>query len=190
MLSNGENRGKGYSVRHGCLEAQGRWILMTDADLSAPIEEHAKLAAAARDQDLDMAFGSRGLPESTIEVRQNLLRELMGKTFNRIIRLLTGLPFSDTQCGFKLMDRERTRPLFERMVIDRFAFDVELLYLAVRFGLDVREIPVVWRNDEKSQVSVFRDPINMLLDVIRMRWRFRSGQYNPDVGDDSPGGGG
>ncbi len=180
VIRNDENRGKGYSVRRGCLEAEGRWVLLTDADLSSPIEEHRKLAAAARDFDLDVVIGSRGLPDSRIEVRQTLLREYMGKTFNLLIRKMTGLSFRDTQCGFKLMDRERTRPLFERMVVDRFAFDVELLFLCQRFGLTVREIPVVWRNEPRSKVSIIRDPLNMLYDVARVRWLFRRGAYNPD----------
>ena len=180
VLSNPENRGKGYSVRRGVLAASGRWVLLTDADLSAPIEEHAKLAAAVRDHDLDVAIGSRALRESRIEVRQHAVRQAMGKTFNRCIRRMTGLPFQDTQCGFKLMDRERTRPLFERMIVDRFAFDVELLYLCVRFGLAVREVPIVWRNAAGSKVSMIADPLNMLWDVARVRWRFRRGGYNPE----------
>lgn len=179
ILANDENRGKGYSVRRGALEAEGRWILLTDADLSSPIEEHAKLADAARDRDMDIVIGSRAMAGSQIEERQSLLRVYMGKTFNMLMRSITGLPFSDTQCGFKLMDRDRTRPLFERMCVDRFAFDVELLFLAVRFGLSVEEVPVVWRNDPHSRVSLISDPIQMLLDLLRIRWRFRRGAYNP-----------
>ena len=184
VLRNPDNRGKGYSIRHGVSQARGRWILMTDADLSAPIEEHAKLAAVARDMDVDVAIGSRALDESRIEIRQNPVREIMGKTFNKLIRLFTGLPFHDTQCGFKLMDRERTRPVFELMRVDGFAFDVELLFLSVRFGLAVKEVPVVWRNDPRSQVSIVADPIRMLLDVLRIRWRFRRGLYNPEAKSD------
>lgn len=172
-----ENRGKGFAVRTGVLEAQGRWVLMTDADLSTPIEEHRRLADYARDHDLDAVIGSRGLSESNIEVRQNFLRETMGKTFNRIIRLGTGLPFRDTQCGFKLIDRERSLPIFRSMIVDRFAFDVEYLFLCQRYGLEVREIPVTWRNAEGSKVSVLADPLNMLWDVARIRWHFRRGRY-------------
>jgi dolichyl-phosphate beta-glucosyltransferase len=181
VLINDENRGKGYSVRRGVLAAEGRWVLLTDADLSAPIEEHATLAAAVRDHDLDVAIGSRGIDESKVEVRQHRVRQTMGKTFNWCIRKMTDLPFRDTQCGFKLLDRRRTRPLFERMVVDRFAFDVELLYLCMRFGLAVREVPVVWRNAPGSKVSLLGDPLNMLWDVARVRWRFRRGAYNPDT---------
>jgi glycosyltransferase involved in cell wall biosynthesis len=179
VLRNPDNRGKGYSVRRGVLEAAGRWVLMTDADLSAPIEEHAKLASAARDHDLDAAIGSRALADSRIEVRQNVVRETMGKTFNLLIRAMTGLSFRDTQCGFKLMDYERVRPLFEQMVVDRFAFDVELLFLCKRFGLRVHEVPVVWRNSPVSGVNLFIDPVNMIWDVARIRWRFRRGGYAP-----------
>ena len=180
VVRNGENRGKGFSVRHGMLEAQGRFVLLTDADLSTPIEDHARLAAVIRDRDLDIAIGSRALAGSDVQVRQGWVRQTMGRTFNRIIRLLTGLPFHDTQCGFKLMDRERVRPLFEKMVVDRFAFDVELLFLCARFGLSVAEVPVVWRNAPGSKVSIVGDPLNMILDVLRVRWRFRRGLYNPE----------
>lgn len=179
VLHHPENVGKGAAVRRGVLEAQGRWVLITDADLSTPIDEHAKLAEAARDEDLDVAFGSRGLPDSQVEVRQNVLRRLMGRTFNRLLRSITGLPFTDTQCGFKLIDRERTRPLFERMVVDHFAFDVELLFLCDRFGLRVKEIPVIWRESDRSSVSLFGSPPRMLYDLLRVRWRFRRGLYNP-----------
>jgi glycosyltransferase involved in cell wall biosynthesis len=181
VISYSENRGKGHAVRRGVQEATGSWVLMTDADLSAPIEEYQKLADAVRDGDLDVAFGSRALAGSRIEVRQNPLRELMGKTFNRIIRLATGLPHHDTQCGFKLMDRKRVEPLFETMIVDRFAFDVELLYLCRRFKLGVREVPVAWRNDAKSHVSLLLDPIRMLVDLFRIRWRFRRGGYSPSA---------
>jgi dolichyl-phosphate beta-glucosyltransferase len=182
VVGNGENRGKGYSVRHGVLEARGRFVLLTDADLSTPIEEHAKLAAVIRDRDLDVVIGSRALPDSDVQVRQGWLRQAMGRSFNTIIRALTGLPFPDTQCGFKLMDRERVKPLFEKMDVDGFAFDVELLFLCARFGLSVAEAPVVWRNAAGSKVSLLGDPLNMIADVLRVRWRFRRGLYNPESG--------
>jgi dolichyl-phosphate beta-glucosyltransferase len=181
VLRNGENRGKGYSVRHGVLAASGRFVLLTDADLSTPITEYDKLAGCVRDHDLDVAIGSRALPGSDVQLRQGVVRQTMGRTFNRIIRALTGLPFLDTQCGFKLLDRERTRPLFEKMVVDRFAFDVELLFLCQRFGLTVREVPVIWRNAPGSKVSIVGDPPHMILDVLRVRWRFRRGLYNPET---------
>lgn len=180
VLRQGENRGKGAAVRRGVLEAQGRWVLMTDADLSTPIEEYARLADAAREHDLDIAIGSRAAAGAVIEVHQSRLRETLGKTFNVIVRGATRLPYRDTQCGFKLFDRRRVLPLFEKMVVDRFAFDAELLFLATRFGLRVGEIPVVWRDSAPTSVLLLRDPLNMLVDLARVRWRFRRGLYNPD----------
>lgn len=182
VLRNGDNRGKGYSVRHGVVEARGRFVLLTDADLSTPIEEHAKLAAVLRDRDLDVVIGSRALPNSDVQVRQGWVRKRMGRSFNAIIRVSTGLPFRDTQCGFKLMDRDRVKPLFDKMVVNRFAFDVELLFLCARFGLSVADVPITWRNVTGSKVSLIRDPLNMIADVLRVRWRFRRGLYNPEPG--------
>ncbi len=179
VLRQPENRGKGAALRRGVLEAEGRWVLMTDADLSSPIEEHARLSEIARDEDLDVVFGSRGLPDSQVEIRQNIIRQLMGRTFNLLLRMITGLTYRDTQCGFKLFDLQRTRPLFERMVVDHFAFDVELLFLCDRFGLRAKEVPVIWRNSDRSTVNVFGAPPKMLFDVLRVRWRFRRGLYNP-----------
>jgi dolichyl-phosphate beta-glucosyltransferase len=182
VVHQAENMGKGFAVRRGFAAARGRWVLITDADLSTPIEEHARLAEAARDHDLDLVIASRALPESKIEQRQHRVREWMGKTFNVAVRAATGLPFRDTQCGFKLMDRERTAPLFARMCVNGFAFDVELLFLAMRFGLRVRDVPVVWRNDPRSTVGLLTDSSRMLWDLARMRWRFRQGGYNPAEG--------
>jgi dolichyl-phosphate beta-glucosyltransferase len=179
VLLQPENMGKGAAVRRGVLESEGRWVLMTDADLSTPIEEHARLAAIAREEDLDLVFGSRALPDSQVEIRQHAGRVLMGKTFNLLLRAITGLPYRDTQCGFKLFDRRRTLPLFEKMVVDRFAFDAELLFLCRNYGLTIKEVPVIWRNSERSTVNVVTAPPKMLADLVRIRWRFRRGLYNP-----------
>lgn len=179
VLRSPENRGKGSAVRQGVLAARGSWILLTDADLSTPIEEHAKLTAVARDHDVDVVIGSRALPGSRIDVRQNQLRETMGKTFNLVVRSVMGLPYRDTQCGFKLMGRQRAQPLFELMRIDGFSFDVELLFLCKQFGIPVREVPVIWRNDPRSAVSLVGDPLQMLRDLLRIRWAFRRGRYRP-----------
>jgi dolichyl-phosphate beta-glucosyltransferase len=172
VLTGEPNRGKGYAVRRGLLAARGRTVLITDADLSTPIEEHDTLAAVMRERNLQAVIGSRALHGSQ---GQNPLRQLMGKTFNRMMRGMTGLPFQDTQCGFKLLDRAATRPIVERMVVDRFAFDVELLYLCGRAGLRVEEVPVPWRDAPGSKVSLLGDPANMLWDVARLRWRHRRG---------------
>jgi dolichyl-phosphate beta-glucosyltransferase len=182
VVRNGENRGKGYSVRHGALEARGRFVLVCDADLSTPIEDHQKLARTIRDRDCDVVIGSRALPDSNVLVRQSWLRQSMGKSFNMIIRALTGLPWRDTQCGIKLMDRDRVKPLLEKMVVDGFAFDVEILFLCAKFGLSVAEVPVTWRNAAGSKVSLLSDPLRMVADVLRLRWRFRRGLYNPEAG--------
>jgi len=179
VLRHAENRGKGAGFRTGFAAAQGRWVLLTDADLSTPIAEHARLAEAARQGDLDLVIGSRGLRDSRVEVAQTRLRRSLGKTFNRILRTATGMRFRDTQCGFKLMDRERLAPVVERMLVDGFAFDVELLYVATRFGLRVAEVPVTWRNSPDSRVSMTKAPPRMLIDVLRVLWRFRRGGYNP-----------
>jgi dolichyl-phosphate beta-glucosyltransferase len=179
VLKNVENRGKGYSVRRGITEAKGRWVLMCDADQSTPIEEHARLAEIARDRDLDIVIGSRGLPDSKVEVHQAALRESMGKIFNSIVRSWTGLRLRDTQCGFKLMDRKRVLPIVEKSIIDGFAFDVELLCVATRFGLGIAEVPVTWRNSPVTTVSMITTPPSMLIETLRMLWRFRRGGYNP-----------
>jgi len=172
-----ENRGKGAAVRAGVLASRGKWILLTDADLSTPIEDLPTLEAAVRAGGLDVAIGSRALAASRVEVRQGLLRQTMGKTFNRVIRVAAGLPFGDTQCGFKLFDGARARPIFAKMVVDRFAFDVEFLFLAHRAGLRIAEVPVVWRNAAESKVKLVGDPLNMLADVARVRWRHARGRY-------------
>lgn len=185
VLTGRPNRGKGFSVREGAAAARRPWTLITDADLSTPIAEVESLLAAARGGPHDLVMGSRALAGSRVGVRQSWLRMNLGRSFNLVVRLITGLPFHDTQCGFKLMDRKRVRPLFERMVVDRFAFDVEFLFLCVRFGLQVREIAVIWRNAPGSKVSLIADPLNMLWDVARVRWRFRRGDYNPAGAEDT-----
>ena len=171
------NRGKGAAVREGALAARGSLILVSDADLSTPIEEFDRLLARMRETQSDIVIGSRGLPGSRIEVRQPFWREGMGRIFNRIISALTDLRFRDTQCGFKLLDREKTLPICRKMVVDRFAFDVELLALARLAGLRILEEPVVWRNSPDSRVSPVRSALNMLADVWRLRRRIRTGFY-------------
>ncbi|MDH3627197.1 MAG: glycosyltransferase family 2 protein [Acidobacteriota bacterium] len=174
-----ENRGKGRAVREGVLQSNGRWVLISDADLSTPIEEHETLAAEARNYDVDMVIGSRAIEGSDVQKHQAWPREAMGKTFNGIVRGTMGLPYRDTQCGFKLFDRDRLLPVFRMLAINGFAWDVELLFVSRRLGLQVREVGVTWRNDPSSRVGVVRDPILMLIDLMRIRWRFRRGAYHP-----------
>jgi glycosyltransferase involved in cell wall biosynthesis len=176
LVSNGENRGKGYSVRHGMLEARGRVTLFTDADLSSPIEESQKLLRAIRVGN-DVAIGSRALNRSLIAVHQSRFREIAGMIFNSFVRLFTGLPFEDTQCGFKAFVRERSRIIFEQQRTERFGFDPEILFLAQRHGLRSAEIPVRWAHDPATKVHVLRDSLLMFADLIYIRWNALTGRY-------------
>jgi glycosyltransferase involved in cell wall biosynthesis len=169
ILANGRNRGKGYSVRHGMLEAQGSIAIFTDADLSSPMEEGEKLFAAIRAGN-DVAIGSRALDRSLIAVHQSRTRELAGIVYNAFVRLIVGLPFHDTQCGFKAFLREPSRIVFEQQRIERFGFDPEILYLARRHGLRTSEVPVRWAHDAATKVSVFSDSLRMFGDLIYIRW--------------------
>jgi glycosyltransferase involved in cell wall biosynthesis len=164
VISNGINRGKGFSVKHGSLEATGEVVLFTDADLSAPIEEAEKLFAALK--SCDVAIGSRAVDRSLIEVHESVFREFAGIIFNRIVRLILWLPFVDTQCGFKAFRRERCRIIFEQQTIERFGFDPELLYLARHHGLSIKEVPVRWAHSPATKVSMMRDSVQMFLDVF------------------------
>jgi len=175
VLANGENRGKGYSVRHGMLEARGKIVLFTDADLSAPIEEADKLLAVM--ERYDLAIGSRAMDRSLIKVHESQFREFAGIVFNKIVRTVLRLPFVDTQCGFKAFGRERCRIIFEQQRIERFGFDPELLYLARRHGLRAVEIPVHWSHSPATKVNMMRDSIQMFLDVFTIRWNALLGRY-------------
>ncbi|MCI0407119.1 MAG: glycosyltransferase family 2 protein [Acidobacteria bacterium] len=177
LIHNPGNRGKGYSIRHGFAESRGRRVLLTDADLSTPIEEIHKLLPFLVDKGFGGAIGSRAVDSSTVEVPQGWLRRTMGKTFNLLVRMLTGLPFRDTQCGFKLLDREAFLPIFRVARVDRFSYDVEILMLAVRRGIGIAEIPVIWRNSPQSKVNFASDSLQMLGDILRMAIRERTGGY-------------
>jgi dolichyl-phosphate beta-glucosyltransferase len=176
LVPNRENRGKGYSVRHGMQEARGRVALFTDADLSAPIEEADKLLAAL-DAGNDVAIGSRAVNRALIFGHQSRLRELAGMIFNGFVRLFTGLPFQDTQCGFKAFVRERSQIVFEQQRIEDFGFDPEILFLAKRHGLRAVEIPVRWAHDPATKVHVVRDSLLMFLDLAYIRWNWLIGRY-------------
>jgi glycosyltransferase involved in cell wall biosynthesis len=179
LLSNGRNRGKGFSVRHGMLEARGEIAMFTDADLSAPMEEADKLLAALRGGTYDVAIGSRAVDRSLIEVRQSVFRERAGIFFNQIVRRITGLPFQDTQCGFKGFRREKARVIFERQRTEGFGFDPEILFLAQRQGLRVAEVPVRWAHDPATKVRIFADSLRMFLDLVAIRWHDLMGRYDP-----------
>ena len=177
VISQSQNRGKGFSVRTGMLAAEGSYALLTDADLSSPIQEVLKLEEAIIDDGFDLAFGSRDVQGSRIEVHQSWFREAGGKIFNHLVRLTTGLPYHDTQCGFKLFKMDRCRDLFKRQTIAGYSFDVEILYLANKIGLRVKEVPVVWRHREGGKVFLFRDGTRGIIDLIKIRWNDFRGRY-------------
>ena len=176
VLQNPGNRGKGYSVRHGMLEAKGEWTLFTDADLSAPIEDLEKLWRAAEAEQAQVAFGSRAVDRSLIGVHQPLLRELSGRFFNVAMRAITGLPFRDTQCGFKLFDTRAAREIFARQLLDGFGFDVEVLYIAARLGYRLIEVPVRWNDVPGTKVSLWQG-MKGFVDPLNVRWNGIRGKY-------------
>jgi dolichyl-phosphate beta-glucosyltransferase len=163
-----KNRGKGASVREGVLAASGEVILFSDDDLSTPIGEFDKLLAALQ-AGADVAIGSRALPESDIRVRQRRPRELMGKTFNLLVRLFVLKGYRDTQCGFKAFRRAAALDLFSRLQTTGFGFDVEVLVLCRELGYRVAEVPVVWSDSRPSRVSLVRGSLGMLGEIRRIR---------------------
>ena len=171
LLENFPNRGKGAAVRSGLLAAREPIGLFSDADLSTPLTETPKLIDPIANGEIDIAVGSRALDRSLIGIHQPWRREQGGRVFNVLVRVATGLPFWDTQCGFKAFRLEVCRPILEAAQVDGFAFDVELLLLARRAGLRIREIPVRWNHAQGSKVSFLRDSLRMLLEVIALRAR-------------------
>ncbi len=178
ILCNGRNRGKGFSVRHGILEASGPFVLMMDADQSSPMEELDKLLPPVRDGQSDIAIGSRSLKESQILVHQPLYREPLGFLYNNIIQLLVLKGIQDTQCGFKLFRREVARDVFSRGRLSGFAFDVEILFIARQLGYRITEIPIRWQNDANTKIRILRHGSSMLADLFRIRWNDWKGRYN------------
>ncbi len=171
LLEHSPNRGKGAAVREGLLAATTPIGLFSDADFSTPIDEAPKLIEPIAAGEVDVAFGSRALDRSLIGQHQPWRREQGGRVFNLIVRVATGLPFWDTQCGFKAFRLDVFRPILERTKTDGFGFDVELLYLARKANLRLREIPVRWNHVEGSKVSFARDSVRMLREVVALRRR-------------------
>jgi glycosyltransferase involved in cell wall biosynthesis len=176
LVSNPGNRGKGYAVRNGMLAAKGDWILSTDADLSSPITELEKLMAAARRDNAVVAIGSRALDRRLVKVHQPMMRELSGRAFNVVMRAVTGLPFLDTQCGFKLFRKDAAKNIFSRQIEEGFSFDVEDLLIAQALGLRSIEVPVEWSNVEGTKVSLTQG-IKSFADLVRIRSRAVRGNY-------------
>src|SRR5262249_24407904 len=151
------------------LAARGDMVLVSDADLSTPIAEVERLIEALGTPRRGLAIGSRATGDARVEGEQDRLRDLMGRIFNALVRLLTRLPYRDPQCGFKLMTRSELAPIFRKCRIDGFCYDVELLFLAMRRGVAIQEVAVNWRHVTGSKVGILSDPIKMLLDVVRVR---------------------
>lgn len=178
VISYRSNLGKGRAVRLGLLAARGEIALFSDADLSTPITEAPKLIDPIRHNECDVTFGSRALDRKLIGVHQPWRREQAGRVFNLVVRLATGLPFWDTQCGFKAFKMSVCRPLVEAATVDRFGFDVELLYLTFRAGLRLREVPVRWDHNEGSKITLLSDSFRMVNEVGLIRQQARRGVYD------------
>jgi glycosyltransferase involved in cell wall biosynthesis len=177
LLENPGNCGKGYSVRNGMLHAQGQVILFSDADLSSPIEEAAKLFQAL-EEGADIAIGSRWLRAETQTRRQPLYRQLLGRIFNFLLRVTLGLQFKDTQCGFKAFKQTAVRAIFPLQRIERWAFDSEILFLARKFGFRVDEVPVLWGHSGGTRIHPLIDGSRMFLEMLHIRWNDLRGKYS------------
>lgn len=177
VLRNPSNCGKGSSVRRGALSARGSYILITDADLSTPITEADRLIRIIETSGADVVAGSRALDRSLTRIRQPLYREYAGRCFNLLVRMVTGLPIHDTQCGFKLFRNATARRAFELQRVAGFGFDPEVLFLIRRMGGKIVEVPVRWDNNPATRVRFVRDSSRMLAELILLRWRAWRGGY-------------
>ena len=180
MLENPGNRGKGYSVRNGIIQSLGEVVMFTDADLSAPIEEADGLFAAIA-AGADIAIGSRWLERTRQSIRQPLYRQFFGRCFNAVTRAVMGLPYADTQCGFKAFTRAAAQTVFQLQTIERWGFDPEILFIARKRGYRIVEVPVSWAHDERTRISYLKDGIRMLEDIAVVRWNALLGRYNKPV---------
>jgi glycosyltransferase involved in cell wall biosynthesis len=180
LVQNEGNRGKGYSVRNGLLQAAGDVVMFTDADLSAPMEEAERLVAALAD-GADVAIGSRWMDKTRQTIHQPLYRRFFGRCFNWVTRMVMGLPFKDTQCGFKAFKRPAAQVIFRLQRIERWGFDPEILFIARKLGYDVREVPVTWGHDERSRMSYLKDGMKMLEEMAIIRGNSVAGRYDEDI---------
>ncbi len=176
LLQNPGNQGKGYAVRNGMLNAKGKILLFTDADLSSPISEASKLFTAL-EKGADVAIGSRWLDPALQFQRQPLKRQIMSRVFNLFLRAVLAVPYRDTQCGFKAFTRRAVETIFTRQRITRWGFDAEIIYLAHRARLQVVEVPVAWGHDERSTIHPWRDGLRMGKDTLKVRWYAMTGKY-------------
>ncbi len=176
IIENTQNRGKGYSVKQGFLQAYGDWILFTDADLSTPIEE---VETCFRYTDrYSVVIGSRNLSMSQIVIKQPFVRSSLGKFFPFFVRFLLLPGIRDSQCGFKLFRKDVAKKIAEKQIIDGFCFDAEQLFLAKKMGYKIKEVPISWANDERSKVRIVADSLAMFLDLFRIRWKAFLGRYD------------
>ena len=176
LVQNPGNRGKGYSVRSGVMNARGRIILFTDADLSSPIEEAPKLLSEI-EAGADVAIGSRWMRSELQTKRQSLARQVLGRAFNLLLRIVLRLDFKDTQCGFKAFRQGVARTVFPLQKIERWGFDPEILFLACRSGFKVVEVPVRWGHDSGTRINPLADGSRMVGEMLRIRWNYISGKY-------------
>ncbi len=177
MIENPGNHGKGYSVRNGMLQALGDLVMFTDSDLSAPIEEAERLFTAI-EKGADVAIGSRWLESGRQTHRQPLYRQILGRCFNGVTRMVMGLHFADTQCGFKAFTRAAAQTVFQLQTIERWGFDPEILFIALKRGYRVVEVPVSWAHDERTRMSYLKDGMKMLEELAIIRWNALTGHYN------------
>jgi glycosyltransferase involved in cell wall biosynthesis len=180
LVQNPGNRGKGYSVRNGLLQAAGDVVMFTDADLSSPMEEAERLLAAIAD-GADVAIGSRWMDRTRQTIHQPLYRRFFGRCFNRLTRTVMGLPFKDTQCGFKAFRRPVAQVIFRLQRIERWGFDPEILFIARKRHDSVREVPVTWGHDERSRISYLKDGIKMLEELAYIRYNSFFGRYDEEI---------
>lgn len=180
LIQNPGNRGKGYSVRNGLLQAAGDIVMFTDADLSAPMEEAERLFTAL-ENGADVAIGSRWLDRTRQTIHQPLYRQFFGRCFNWITRTVMGLPFKDTQCGFKAFRRPAAQTIFRLQTIERWGFDPEILFIARKLKYVIREVPVTWGHDERSRMSYLKDGMKMLEDMARIRANSLAGRYDEAI---------
>lgn len=171
IISYPMNKGKGYALRQGVSASIGEIVLLIDADLSTPIEELSHMLHLISSSEYEVVIGSRALKTSMIIKKQPWWRQGMGKVFNRIVKLIVLNDFHDTQCGFKIFSGKAARSLFKEARIDRFAYDVEILAMAIRKGFNILEVPVKWINSPASKVNPFCDSLQMLYDLVKISWR-------------------
>jgi glycosyltransferase involved in cell wall biosynthesis len=172
ILRNASNQGKGASVRRGLMESRAPYVLFTDADLSTPIEDVSKLLAALG-AGASIAIGSRALRSSLVTVPQAWPRRLAGRLYNVLVRVILNLPLRDTQCGFKAFVREHVLPFFAQQHLSGYSFDVEILFRAQQMGLRIQEVAVQWAEHRRSRLSLVRNGIPMVFDLLRIRWLTR-----------------